>query len=206
MPFTYPTKPYKRRHGPAGYKSYRQYKNWLRDEFVFRCAYCLFRERWFPDGDTSFGVDHVIPQCISKSKICDYDNLVYACLRCNSQKSDSSLLDPCEEAYGVHLQVDQQGMINSLTAQGAILIDFLLLNKPDKVEYRRRILQLLSMMSKTTHQELKAEIKMNIMGFMGFPDDLPDLRRLRPPSNSRPKGVRDCYFAQREKGELPEMY
>lgn len=113
------------------------------------------------------------------------------------------MLDPCEEAYGVHLQVDQKGMINSLTAQGAILIDFLLLNKPDKVEYRRRILQLLSMMSKTTDQELKAEIKMNIME---FPDDLPDLRRLRPPSNSRPKGVRDCYFAQRERGELPETY
>lgn len=203
MPFTYSTKPYKRRHGPAGYKSYGQYKSWLRDEFVFRCVYCLFRERWFPDGGTSFGSDHVIPQSVSKSRICDYDNLVYACLRCNSQKSDFSLLDSCEEAYGTHLQVDQQGMITALTAQGAILIDFLLLNKPDRVEYRRHILRLLSIMAKTTDQDLKAEIKLNILG---YPKDLPDLRKQRPPSNSKPKGARDCYYAQRERGDLPEIY
>jgi len=42
---------------------------------------------------------------------------------------------------------------------------------------------------------------------MGFPDDLPDLGRLRPPEgNTRPEGVEESYFAQREKGVLPETY
>ena len=35
---------------------------------------------------------------------------------------------------------------------------------------------------------------------MGFPDDLPDLARLRPPQNARPEAINECYFAQRERG------
>jgi hypothetical protein len=42
---------------------------------------------------------------------------------------------------------------------------------------------------------------------MGFPDDLPDLRRLRPPAgNARPEGLEDSFFAKRRRGELPETY
>ncbi|MCY2988962.1 MAG: hypothetical protein NTY19_13985 [Planctomycetota bacterium] len=42
---------------------------------------------------------------------------------------------------------------------------------------------------------------------MGFPEDLPDLSRLRPPEgNSRLDGVEQSYFAQRQRGELPETY
>jgi hypothetical protein len=40
-----------------------------------------------------------------------------------------------------------------------------------------------------------------------FPDDLPDLRRLRPPSgNSRPDGVAKSFAVLRERGELPPSY
>ena len=44
--------------------------------------------------------------------------------------------------------------------------------------------------------------------YMGFPDDLPDLRppKRRVPRNTRPEGALNCYFALRERGELPEMY
>lgn len=42
---------------------------------------------------------------------------------------------------------------------------------------------------------------------MGFPDDLPDLKRLRPPDgNLRPQGVRTSYFAKRQEGTLPATY
>jgi hypothetical protein len=42
---------------------------------------------------------------------------------------------------------------------------------------------------------------------MGFPDDLPDLSRLRPPGgNSRPEGIEESYFAQRQRGESPAFY
>jgi len=42
---------------------------------------------------------------------------------------------------------------------------------------------------------------------LGFPDNLPDLARLRPPGgNSRPEGIRESSLAKRERGELPPTY
>jgi hypothetical protein len=46
--FQYPRQAHVRRHGPLGYVNYQSYKPWLRDEFEFRCVYCLWRERWRP--------------------------------------------------------------------------------------------------------------------------------------------------------------
>ena len=65
--FAYPRAVHERRHGPIGYLDYGDYKPWLRDEFQFRCVYCLCRERWFPDGDEAFSVDHVQPQSVASS-------------------------------------------------------------------------------------------------------------------------------------------
>ncbi len=45
-PFTYPSKPHLRRHGPQGYAEAASYRPWLRDEFTVRCVYCVFREQW----------------------------------------------------------------------------------------------------------------------------------------------------------------
>jgi hypothetical protein len=44
MPFAYADAPHVRKHGPSGYVRYQSYKDWLRDEFAFRCVYCLERE------------------------------------------------------------------------------------------------------------------------------------------------------------------
>ena len=45
-PFRYPEQPHVRRHGPQGYVTLESYRPWLRDEFTFRCVYCLLREQW----------------------------------------------------------------------------------------------------------------------------------------------------------------
>jgi hypothetical protein len=45
-PFDYPAVPLVRSHGPLGYSDYESYRAWLRDEFAFRCVYCLSREQW----------------------------------------------------------------------------------------------------------------------------------------------------------------
>ncbi|MBI3330174.1 MAG: hypothetical protein HYZ81_26130, partial [Nitrospinae bacterium] len=82
MAFTYPRSLHVRRHGPRGYRDYRSYKPWLRDEFDFRCVYCLWRERWCSDGDHTFSVDHLLPRMTHPERLCDYDNLVYACCQC----------------------------------------------------------------------------------------------------------------------------
>ncbi len=42
--------------------------------------------------------------------------------------------------------------------------------------------------------------------YMGFPSDLPDLRKKREPKNTKPDGALNCYFVLRERGELPVMY
>jgi len=46
MPFIFPSVAHVRKHGPVGYTDFTTYKPWLRDEFQFRCVYCLERERW----------------------------------------------------------------------------------------------------------------------------------------------------------------
>src|SRR5438874_5606389 len=99
MPFQYFRTPHTRRHGPEGYVQYESYKDWLRDEFTFRCVYCLERERWHDQA--SFGVDHVLPKGVAgfAHLVCVYRNLVYACNRCNSIKQDEILLDPCTTAF-----------------------------------------------------------------------------------------------------------
>jgi hypothetical protein len=42
---------------------------------------------------------------------------------------------------------------------------------------------------------------------MGFPEDLPNLRRKNPPDgNSRPEGITESWYEQRQRDELPEVY
>ena len=75
--FDYPDAPVLRRHGPLGCTDYRSFKPWLRDEFSFRCILCLDRERWHPNGQEEFSVDHVEPRSIAAGQVANYDNLLY---------------------------------------------------------------------------------------------------------------------------------
>jgi hypothetical protein len=143
MIFAYPAHSHVRKHGPAEYAAYETYKPWLRDEFVFRCAYCLVRERWYPNGPASFSVDHFVAQVIAPDRALDYDNLVYACVGCNSAKRDKTVLDPCHEPMSRHLQVNDDGTIEALTPEGAEHIDVLRLDDPQLTAFRGRMLRTL---------------------------------------------------------------
>jgi hypothetical protein len=59
-PLAYPNAPHVRKHGPKGYNPYKSYDQWLRDEFTFRCVYCLEREIWYPNRGAAFAVEHVL--------------------------------------------------------------------------------------------------------------------------------------------------
>jgi hypothetical protein len=87
--FRHPPQPLTRRHGPTGYADYQSYRPWLRDEFTFRCVYCLIREQW---GRVTgeFDLDHFLPQASHPDKGADY--LLYACRPCNLRKRDDVLL------------------------------------------------------------------------------------------------------------------
>ena len=197
-PYRYPTQARRRRHGPAGYKDYRDYRPWLEDEFLFRCVYCLKRQKWARTD--IWTVDHLIPQVDAPELECEYDNLVLTCQRCNSRKLAHSVPDPVAIAYGNCLQVDDStGEVRALSEQGEILIRVLRLNHPDHIRTRLDTLKVLSILKKCEPEEWKKK--------MGFPEDLPNLRRRYPPSgNTRPEGVDDSWCEKKRKGLLPEVY
>lgn len=195
--FRYPSQPYTRRHGPHGYSDYESYRDWLRDEFLFRCVYCLHREQWYRRAAT-FHVDHFVPVAADESKQCEYDNLLYACASCNeAKKAITGIPNPCDVSYGQLLRIREDGIVEPLNDLGVRLEKALRLNSPDNVGYRSRIMGILNSL-KLTNIDLYNEL-------MSFPKDLPDLRKKRA-SNTKPGGALDCWYVMREKNQLPKTY
>lgn len=201
-PFTYPSVPHVRRHGPSGYSDYKNYKEWLRDEFTFRCVYCLFRERWSPVGAACLSVDHLEPKSQAPARDCDYENLVCACVRCNYWKGVKRVLDPCANTYDGHLRMREDGCAEALTEDGRILIEQLGLNDPPILGWRCRWIDTLRRILAAGPPEMDLLVQ-----WFGYPDDLPDLAALRPPNgNTRPEGIYNSCHARRRRGDLPALY
>jgi hypothetical protein len=205
MPFTYSKRPHLRKHGPTGYIDYATYKPWLRDDFFFRCVYCLERERWDRNGHAGFGVDHVKPKGKPEfaSLICNYENLVYACNRCNSLKRDEVLLDPCAAALADHVRVADDGSIAGLTPEGKDLVRHLALDDGVAENTRERCLRVLRLYQ--SHPD-DPDIRALYLDYFGYPDDLPNLARLKPKTNSPSAGLAEAFFRLRAEGRLSETY
>jgi hypothetical protein len=196
--FDYPANAHVRSHGPFGYRDCASYREWLRDEFSFRCVYCLKRELW---GEllAAFHLDHFVPQVHDPAKTLEYDNLVYVCASCNALKGDLLVPDPCQNAFGRCIRVNDNGTIEALNEEGERLVDKLRLDSPDRTRFRRQILDTLRSFVRNDERAL-------LVSWTCYPEDLPDLRRKQEPGNSRPEGREQCCFARREYGELPETY
>ncbi|MGJ8638381.1 MAG: HNH endonuclease [Opitutaceae bacterium] len=197
-PYKYPITKLIRRHGPHGYATHRQYLPWLRDEFDFRCAYCLLRETWAQmTGD--FEVDHFLPQSIRDELKLSYDNLIYACGNCNRRKGARALPSPHEFAFGACVRVDTKtGEIFPLNDVGERLIDELALDTKKKTRQRRTWLDLIKLSRESSDPSY-------LLKYMGLPEDLEDLKSKRPKSNSRPKGMEQSWHARKQRGDLPEF-
>jgi len=196
--FLYPLQRHVRRHGPQSYASYESYRPWLRDEFSFRCVYCLLREQW---GRTRgvFELDHFFPVSVHPDKEWSYDNLLYCCATCNAAKKAKLLPDPCQALVHDEVWVNDDGTIEARTTAAWKLIRVLGLDTPEYTEFRVLWLGIVQLAEQHDTKLFRR--------LMGFPDDLPDLSRLRPPGgNTRPEGVEESYFAQREKGILAESF
>ena len=196
-PFTYPIKPHQRKHGPDGYSEYADFKDWLRDEFDFRCVYCLRRESWAPRRAV-WAVEHMIPRKDRRDLSTVYSNLVLACATCNSWKSADHMPDPCKTGYGELVTVESDGRIKALTAKGNTLIQVASLNDDDSTEWRRKMIKLI--------RNYRIHDPEEYQRYMGFPEDLPDLAKRKVKRNSKPEGARNCRFEQRRRGELPKTY
>ena len=203
MVFDYPSGTHTRRHGPRGYLDDEHYKPWLRDEFTFRCVYCLCREVWLPDGDRNFSVEHLEPTSLAPEGLTSYDLLVYACCQCNACRGAEPLpLDPASD-LARHLEVSTDGTIRASTPAGEDIIRVCRLDRSTLTRFRRLILDILTFIGKNPGDEA-TEL---CMSYLSYPDNLPDLAALRPPGgNSRRQGIAECAFARRSRKELPNTY
>lgn len=132
------------RSTPPLLSKHSDYKPYLDQDFAKRCAYCnLSRERI----TTAFEVDHFIPRTAFKkvrpSLENDYNNLVYACKKCNGTKSGKCKVDwtstnPTNELFYDPVLVDyntifyrnQIGAIVSDDLKGKEMIKLLKLYRP----------------------------------------------------------------------------
>jgi len=204
VPFDYPTAHHVRRHWPLGYAEYRAFKPWLRDEFTFRCVYCLHRERWQPRGSDYFGVEHILPKSSHPSLECEYENLLYACNGCNSCRQDDSItLDPCGDVLARHLLVEDDGTIRGLTTDGMRLIQILRLDRNELTTFRGWYLETVAELRRSA----SADAPRLLAQLLSFPDDLPNLASLNPPAgNGLSAGVRESAYELRLLGRLPSTY
>jgi hypothetical protein len=199
-PFDYPTTARKRIHGPVGYKDYRLFKPWLRDEFDFRCVYCLEREQWNRAGHRIFSVDHVAPSSKNPDLTCDYTNLVYSCVGCNSLKCDAELpVDPCEHGLGEHLQCLPDGTIVSKESMvGTILIQIFAFNSEPRAQQFRQFLIRLAERGK--EPDAVPIVRNAYKLYFETPPVWPNLEQLRPPGgNYKSEGIRNSHFALKGK-------
>lgn len=194
--FDYSIEPLIRKHGPKGYSDPASYKPWLRDEFTFRCIYCLIREVWRSDGQDSFSVEHLKSRDGSPELTGVYQNLGYACLACNSRKQNLPLpFDPCAEPLGRHITMKPNGELEAATENGKRLIELCRLNRKRLVEFRQRMISLVQVLEMS--DDVKAAESLRTL--TDLPSDLPNLSVLRPPGgNDNPDGIKQSYFAKKD--------
>ena len=196
--YRYPSQRHRRKHGPQGYSSPTQFGEWLRDEFVFRCVYCLEREQWV-NRTGHFHGEHFLPVALRPDLKLVYDNLVYACHACNARKRAQVIPDPLQVFLRSTVTVRPDGMIVARTREARSLVEILQLNSREYRKHRRLMIRILRLAARCD-PSLCAEL-------MGFPEELPNLASLAPPDgNTRPAGVDKSYHAMRSQGKLPETY
>src|ERR1700730_4200625 len=120
-PFLYSPAPDTRRPRPGGYSDSESDRPWLRDEFSFRCVYCLFREQW-GRVKAGFSLDHFLPAAVHPELERSYDNLLYTCTACNLSKGATLLPDPTQMLVDGAILVREDGRIEGTTREAQRII------------------------------------------------------------------------------------
>lgn len=125
-------------------------KMYLRNDFRFECAYCRMREQdTGVVGEDYFEKDHFVAKASGAEYDLDsYENMVYACSKCNGTKSDIDadlLLNPCQDDIysGAHPHIISLGksaqyQLSSDTVEGRQYIKVLQLNSRFYREMREK--------------------------------------------------------------------
>jgi hypothetical protein len=98
-----------------------------------------------------------------------------------------------------NLRMQPDGSLRPFSPDAEALVLKLDLNAPRMISWRLLWVRLI---------DLARERDANLfLQLMGYPNNLPNVARLRPPGgNSRPAGVSASHFARRARGELPAIY
>jgi hypothetical protein len=157
-------------------------------------VYCLKREQW---GQVTFefDIDHFAPQSVMPGAALEYVNLVYACHRCNGVKGTQAIDDPwfCMRSHRVVVAPD--GELRALDADAERTVLKLDLNSPRLKAWRALWMRIVEL-ARRQDPELYSRL-------VAFPEDLPRLSLVDPPTNTRPEGLLESRYALRERGELP---
>lgn len=200
FPFTYPDKPHVRRHHPPPRTNYRDYKPYLRDEFVFRCVYCRGRELWMYR-QRNAGVEHWKAKSTHPEGRTDYSNLLYVCNGCNTDRGTKPLKEtwhPEKHPWAEHLGVSQStnernfGRVKGRTRRGVAIRMALCLNHDELIESRRRYMKLYASvcrLMKHSEEEVRMVGRIQCRELFGFPKNMPEL--IGAEGASRPYGSRE---------------
>jgi hypothetical protein len=139
------------------YQNYRDYRSLLRQDFRYRCAYCLLHE-YFLGGEAGCCIDHHRPiqgPSARPDLISEYSNLYWCCRECNENKGDTwpsaedyaaglRFLDPCqpEDDHDRHWRVRPDGVLEPLTPTGRYTIRRLRLWRPFLQHHREQLFHL----------------------------------------------------------------
>jgi hypothetical protein len=146
-----------------------------------------------------FDIDHFQPTVNRPGLASKYDNLLYACATCNATKRELLVPDPLTVLIHSIAHISEDGRIHTNSPEAACLVELLGLDSEDSVEFRMTWIGIIAL-SAAVDDALYRKL-------MGFPNDLPNLKRLRPPGgNKRPDSLSASHHAQRERGALPDTY
>ena len=131
------------------YYAYREYHTEISEDCQHRCVYCDARLNEI--GGEGMHLDHFRPQKHFPELESTPENLVLACSRCNYLKSDwwpektgnsnngqHGFIDPFDKDKSSYFEVDSKGEILAKKAPSGYVIDLLSLNRPSRMNIRRR--------------------------------------------------------------------
>lgn len=138
---------------PTLYADYSRYRSLLRQDFRYRCAYCLMNE-FYLGGEAGCEIDHHRPQhgpAARPDLVNVYENLYWCCRECNQNKGDTwpspqewsegrRFLDPCrpEDDHDLHWRAFSDGTVEPITPPGAYTVENLMLWRDFLVFHRAR--------------------------------------------------------------------
>ena len=130
------------------FTDYRRYKQHVREDFRYCCAYCRLHEERF-GLRRSMSIDHFRPKALFANLSTEYGNLYYCCGPCNDRKSDNwpdaaqrrrgmRFVDVCRDDWDNHLQIVKDA-IAAKTSAGRYTCEKLKFDRPGLIQRLRRL-------------------------------------------------------------------